>query len=673
MPENLRRGTVPSWVYLLAVVGLAALVVPLLGLGTRVPWTRIPEIMGESDARSALWLSLKTCLASTAFAVVLGIPTSILLSGRWRGVKVARVLVLLPMALPPVVAGLALLQTFGRRGLIGSWLDSIGIQIGFTTTAVIMAQTFVSMPFLIVALQGALQVREQGHESIAATLGAKPTRILSRVTLPLVAPAIAQGTALALARSLGEFGATLTFAGSLTGVTRTMPLEIYLQRETDPDIALALAAVLIGVAICVVAVTAWQQGSAKRTPVADDADAEPATAESPDELPRSGTMGAPISAHIRVPERGVDVPLEVAAGDVVALLGRNGSGKSTCVQVMSGLLDGPGSTVKVGDRTLDSGSQHVPTRERGIALLAQRPLLLPHLSAEDNVAFGLRSRGIAADEARRRARAELAAVGCAHLTDRRPWQLSGGQAARVSLARALATDPDVIFLDEPMAALDVDAAADIRGLLARRFAATKPTVVLVTHNLLDVASLATHAIVLGDGEVIESGPAHEILTYPRTEFTAALAGMNMLIGRAHADPEDPHVLTIADAPYAITGVAASAEDAAELAAGPAIALFAPSAVSLYPAGQRPAGSPRNVLSTRVVSVEQAGRLARVAAEVLPARSGAKTWTISADVTLASVRTMGLEPGVELTATIKAVEVSLTTTAQRMDTHETARP
>lgn len=700
MPENLRRGTVPGWLYLLAGLGLAALAIPLVGLGTRVPWARIGEIMAEGDARTALWLSLKTCLASTALAVVLGIPTSVLLSGSWRGVKIARILVLLPMALPPVVAGLALLQTFGRRGLIGSWLDAIGIQIGFTTTAVIMAQTFVSMPFLVVALQGALQVREKGHESIAATLGAGPSRILGRVTLPLVAPAIAQGTALALARSLGEFGATLTFAGSLTGVTRTMPLEIYLQRETDPDIALALAAVLIVVAILVVAITAWQHtGTTRRAAISDDdqlpgadtgADtaANTAAADTPDAshtpgpaspesvdgpgaktAARTAPRGRAIRAHITVPERGTDVHLDVAPGDIVALLGRNGSGKSTCVQVMSGLLEGPGSTVRIGERILDDATTHVPTRDRGIALLAQRPLLLPHLSVLDNVAFGLRARGHRTAAARARARRELAAVGCAHLAERRPFQLSGGQAARVSLARALATDPAVVFLDEPMAALDVDAAAAIRSLLARRFAATRPTVVLVTHNLLDVASLATHVVVLEDGHVIEHGPAPEILTHPRTEFTAALAGMNMLIGRAYrddAEPADPHLVTIAADPFAITGIADSEADARELASCRAVALFPPSAVSLYPAGTEPAGSPRNVLATRVVGIESAGRLARITLDVLrpEARAAAapRTWHLSADITLGSVRALGIEVGTPLAAVIKAAEVSVVKTA-----------
>ncbi len=683
MPETLRRGTVPAWLFVLAALGLTALVLPLVGLSARVPWAKILSIMAEDNARAALWLSLRTCLLSTALSVVLGIPTAIVLARRWPGVKVARVVVLLPMALPPVVAGLALLQTFGRRGLVGAWLDSVGIQIGFTTTAVVLAQTFVSMPFLVVALQGALQVREQGHEAIAATLGAGPTRILTRVTLPLVLPAILQGTALALARSLGEFGATLTFAGSLAGVTRTMPLEIYLERETDPEVALALAAVLIGVAICVVAVTAWQQRGTTRAPVSSDDDeasvssrpsgvatgkvaAEKVAAEnaaavevatvkksvsSPDARAASDSPVHPperLTAHVVVPERHVDVELEVPAGTVTALLGRNGSGKSTCVQAMAGLLDAPGSTLTVGERTLDRGARRTPARKRGISLLTQRPLLFPHLTALDNVAFGLRARGVSAKDARARAAQELQAVGCGHLAERRPWQLSGGQAARVALARALAVDPAVLFLDEPMAALDVDAAAAMRSLLAQRFADHPATVVVVTHNLLDVARLAHRVVVLEDGAVVEEGPAQETLTRPRTPFTAALAGMNMVMGQAQALPQED-LLQVDAGPVAIVGVV---DDEARPGVE-AVALFAPSAVSLYPADQVPQGSPRNLMRARVLGVEQAGRLARVALRIRDT-----SHIIYADLTLGSVRSLGIDVGVWMMASVKAAEVSV---------------
>lgn len=650
MMNTTMRGRLPVWIYLLAAAGLLALLLPLIGLGARVPFAQIPQLMAEADARAALWLSLKTCLISTAFAVILGIPTATVLAGKWPGVRVARVIVLLPMALPPVVAGLALLQTFGRRGLIGAWLSSIGIEVGFTTTAVIMAQTFVSMPFLIVALQGALRVREDGYEAIAATLGAKPSRIFTSVTLPLVWPAIAQGTALALARSLGEFGATLTFAGSLSGITRTMPLEIYLRRETDPEIALALAAVLILVAIMVVALTAWQyQGPTRRaqTPeeTPDDSSPEPATSSVG---PTNQPPAQPIRADIQVPVRGIDTQLQVPAGSVMALLGPNGSGKSTCVQVISGLLAAPEASVTIGERTVQDAKVNLATRKRNVALLAQKPLLFPHLSARDNVAFGLRAHGMSKSAARAQATKELGAVGCAHLAERKPWQLSGGQAARVALARALATKPQVVLLDEPMAALDVDAAAEMRRVLAEYFTGGKVTAMIVTHNVLDVARLATSVVVLEDGKVVEAGKTHEILSRPRTPFAAALAGMNMAVGEVGPSTSD-ELASIRCGEGELVGVAG--EDLGN--ASHAVALFAPAAVSLYPQGETPHGSPRNVFAVRVMGVEQAGQLVRVGLRVRDTNIH-----MSADLTVGSVRKLGVDVGMWMHAVVKAAEVSI---------------
>ena len=163
-----------------------------------------------------------------------------------------RPLLLLPLVLPPVVGGIALLYAFGRLGLIGQYLDAAGIRIAFTTTAVVLAQTFVSLPFLVIALEGAARTSGRDYDVVAATLGARPTTVWWRVSLPLLAPGLVSGAVLAFARSLGEFGATLTFAGSREGVTRTLPLEIYLQRETDADAAVALSVLLVVVAAVVV-------------------------------------------------------------------------------------------------------------------------------------------------------------------------------------------------------------------------------------------------------------------------------------------------------------------------------------------------------------------------------------------------------------------------------------
>lgn len=198
-------------------------------------------------------LSLKTASASTAICVLLGVPTALVLArSRARLMRLMRPLILLPLVLPPVVGGIALLYAFGRLGLIGRYLEAGGITIAFSTTAVVLAQTFVSLPFLVVPLEGAARTAGADYEVVAATLGARPSAVWWKVTLPLLMPGLVSGAVLAFARSLGEFGATLTFAGSRQGVTRTLPLEIYLQRVNDPDAAIALSLLLVAVAALVV-------------------------------------------------------------------------------------------------------------------------------------------------------------------------------------------------------------------------------------------------------------------------------------------------------------------------------------------------------------------------------------------------------------------------------------
>ena len=243
----------PGWVYLPALLGAAFVLLPLVAVVAKVDWPHFFELITSEDARAALWLSLRTCVASTLACIVIGVPMAMVLArSEFRFLGVLRSLVLLPLVLPPVVGGLALLYTFGRRGLLGESLDALGIQIAFSTIAVVMAQTFVALPFLVVSLEGALRTAGDRYEVAAASLGASPTTVFRRITLPLVMPGLISGSVLAFARALGEFGATITFAGSLQGRTRTLPLEIYLQRETDADAAVALALVLLVVAVVVI-------------------------------------------------------------------------------------------------------------------------------------------------------------------------------------------------------------------------------------------------------------------------------------------------------------------------------------------------------------------------------------------------------------------------------------
>lgn len=249
-----RRPTdLPGWVYVPAVVGAAFVVLPLVGIAVRVDWPHFWALISSPSATTALGLSLRTAAASTALCVLLGVPMAMVLArSQARVVRLLRPLVLLPLVLPPVVGGIALLYAFGRLGLLGRYLDAAGIHIAFTTTAVVLAQTFVSLPFLVIALEGAARTAGADYEVVAATLGARPSTVWWRVSLPLLGPGLISGAVLAFARSLGEFGATLTFAGSREGVTRTLPLAIYLQRVTDADAAAAMSLLLVAVAAIVV-------------------------------------------------------------------------------------------------------------------------------------------------------------------------------------------------------------------------------------------------------------------------------------------------------------------------------------------------------------------------------------------------------------------------------------
>ena len=249
-------GGIPAWVAVVAAIGALLIVVPIVSLATRVDWPNFGSLVTSESSLAALALSLRTSVASTVLCILLGVPLALVLARTsFPGKRVLRALILLPLVLPPVVGGIALLAAFGRRGLLGASLDALGVSIAFSTVAVVLAQTFVALPFLVLSLEAALRAAGSRYEAVASTLGASPSTVFRRVTLPLVLPGLVTGAILAFARALGEFGATLTFAGSLEGVTRTLPLEIYLQRETDPDAAVALALVLVVVAVIVMVVT----------------------------------------------------------------------------------------------------------------------------------------------------------------------------------------------------------------------------------------------------------------------------------------------------------------------------------------------------------------------------------------------------------------------------------
>lgn len=668
------RSPLPVLVTALAVLGGCAIVLPLVGMGTRVSWGQLPHLLATPSAQAALWLSIRTCLIATLVCVVLGVPLALLLARSWPGVRIARILAVLPMTMPPVVAGIALLSTLGNRGLLGAHLKEWGVPIAFSTTAVVIAQVFVSMPFLVVTLEAALRSRDTHAETTARTLGAGPWRVLAQVTLPLATPALARGTALALGRSLGEFGATIAFAGSKEGVTRTMPLAIYLEREKDTATSLALAAVLIGLSFVIVGATNidWGTVASHLLPRRglqghqdhDAAASEPRGAQvsASGGGSRDGGCGQDLHVAFELPQRDVVVDLKVEAGRTTALIGPNGSGKSTVCSVVAGLLDAENGQVVLGGRVLDGPGGFVRSGRRQVALLSQDPGVFTHMSVLGNVVFALRCQGVSRAEATRRARAELAAVGADHLTSRPGGALSGGQAARVALARALATGPRLLILDEPMAALDVTARQEMRRLVARRCAEEGLTLLLVTHDVLDLTALAEDVVVLDRGRVVEQGPTARVLSAPRSDFVAHLTGTAVLTGVVDGDAEAPglrlpsgqvvHGRPQGDTADGRVGEQSHQDDRDEAVRPgvPGIALVPPDAVALY--RQAPHGSPRNVLTGRVTGLERSGALVSVRLEL---EEGQR---LSAAVTAGAVAELGITEGREVCCVIKAVQVRI---------------
>ena len=351
----------------------------------------------------------------------------------------------------------------------------------------------------------------------------------------------------------------------------------------------------------------------------------------------------------RVAQRGLDVEFSVAAGEVLAVLGPNGAGKSTTIAVIAGLLRADDAVVRLGNRTLtDTGrGVCVPVHDRRIGVLMQDPLLFPHLTAIANVMFAAR-RHADRSGARLRARRWLAEVGADDLGDRAPGALSGGQAQLVALARALAAEPEVLLLDEPLAGLDVAGATAARSVLRRVLTAESRTALLITHDLIDVLTLADRVLVLQEGKVVEVGRVTEVLTSPRSDFGARIAGVNLVRGRLVGPG------TLRDA-AGVNWQGTPADGSGSLQE--CVAVFAPAGVAVY--RDQPHGSPRNSVRVRITGLETNGGVVRVRA----AAQADGIVGLSADITPESVAEMRLQVGDEVWFTVKTQAVGIHSAAR----------
>lgn len=515
---------------LLGFLALAVIVLPVAALGTRVPWGQLGTVAGAKETRELLQVTLASALIATAISIVLGTPLALMMQRMRRGAHLARALVLLPLAMPPVVAGLALSAFIGRRGIAAPLLDVVGAQFAFAFPGVVAAHVYVALPFVVITLDSALRQLDPEISASAAAVGIKEPTIIRRIVLPAIAPSLATAAGLAFARSLGEFGTTLTFAGSMPGVTRTMPLGIYLAREIDQDVAYGLAAILIALALAALALAAVPRLLRRPAPasrVRTTGEIDVATLRELTRPPAPGAVeGFP-------------------TGATTALIGPNGAGKTTLLRSLTA---------------------------PGVVLLTQNPGLPPTATPREAIAMVTRDT-TKADQL-------LDAAGLSELAHVPVPSLSGGQAAQVALVRALAANPGSLLLDEPLSAIDAATAESWRALL--RAASGDRTTVFVTHSGAELSQLADHVAVMERGEVVSLAAAAAEREVPATTFSAQLQGRARIEGTAQAAAVADGEATLVNAAGQLRGVAAAA-----LAPGQAaVAVYdlgSPGQVRIHPA------------------------------------------------------------------------------------------
>ncbi|MFJ3103672.1 ABC transporter permease [Streptomyces sp. NPDC086835] len=627
-----------------ALLAVVFLLLPLAGILGRTAWSDIGGHLTTPGVTEALRLSLVVSFWALGLSLLLGVPLAwVLARTDFPGKTLVRSLVLLPMVLPPTVGGVALLLAFGRRGLLGPWLeDTFGITLPFHTSGAVVAATFVAMPFLVISLEGALGGLRPGYEETAASLGASPLRVFLTVTLPMVAPGLIAGAALTWARALGEFGATITFAGNLPGTTQTLPLQVYLLLQEEPDAATSLSLLLLVIAMAVLIALRgrWTGGAppaaARRAPaaVAEPDEPGPFSPGAP-ATPRAGSPAADGRWPLHAEVTGFDeLTLDAAPGTTIAVVGPNGAGKTTLLRALLGLTPRAHAALRLGDTDVSA----LPPHRRGVAWVPQDGALFPHLSALGNTAYGLRSRGISRAEARRSAQEWLERLGVGHLAARRPAQLSGGQAQRVALARALAARPRLLLLDEPLAALDQTTRAQVRHTLRGHLDSFGGVCLIVTHDPVEAVSLADRVLVLDDGRAVQDAPPAEVTRHPRSPWVARMLGRNAWPGTAVAGGIElggGGRLVVADPLTPGADV---------------LAIIAPEAVSVH--RERPGGSPRNVWPGTVREITTVGSRLRVLVTSPHAPD------LVAEITPQAAAELGLAEGESVWTGVKATEVTV---------------
>jgi len=482
---------------------------------------------------------VRTSAAATIAAFVLGIAAALAMSRyRGRGRGWIDGLFLLPLVLPPTVVGFFLLLLFGRRSAVGHVLEQIGLTIAFSWPATVITATVIAFPLMYRTTLGAFEQVNPNLLGAARTLGAGEWRTFFRVLLPLAWPGVIAGTVLALARALGEFGATLMLAGNIPGRTQTMPVAIFFAAEGG-DMGRAVVWVILIVALSLAAIAAMNHWSRPRQGIRvapEVAAPDPIVLTPLAPSPESGN-GSELKVNLRKAYPGFQLRVSFATrGTALGMLGASGSGKTITLRSIAGLETPTEGRIVLNGRVLFDSRSGIRLRpaERRIGMVFQDYALFPHLTARDNIAFGLHRRPA---EERQRLIAQWARVlQIEPLLERYPNQLSGGQQQRVALARALVLDPEALLLDEPFSALDPHLRRHLEEQLKEILRHYRGVTVFVTHDRDEAYRFCQDLVVLAEGEVAVAGPKREIFEQPQTLAVARLTGCKNFARMSMAGP-----------------------------------------------------------------------------------------------------------------------------------------
>jgi molybdate ABC transporter permease protein len=487
---------------------------------------------------SPLWISLKVSLMATSFTFVLGIAVAYwMLNYRGRGKSLLEGIFVSPLILPPTVVGFLLLLLFGKNGPAGQFLQSLDFSLVFTWYGATITAMVVSFPLMYRTTLGAFEQLDRNLLAVARTLGASEWTVFRRVMLPLSLPGILAGTTLSFARALGEFGATLMLAGNIPGQTQTIPMAIYFAVEAGAmQEAWFWAIVILIISLSgIIAVNFWHEQRQKPRSTLATAAQElrqprtfihqpaPARVESSD-IPGDRLVGLVVNIQKQLANFDLDLAFQVPTS-TLGILGASGMGKSMLMRCIAGMETPTRGQIVLNGRVLFDAKRgiNVPSRDRKVGFLVQNYALFSHMTVAKNIAFGL-PKSLSKVEIQQRVKAQLEAVQLEGYADRYPHHLSGGQQQRVALARVLASEPEVILLDEPFSALDTYLRNQIEQVMIERLRGFRGVSLFVTHNLEEAYRMCDRLLVLEGGQAISNGSKHDIFEHPGYLSVAKLTG-----------------------------------------------------------------------------------------------------------------------------------------------------